>query len=44
MSRLFPFIMNNWLSGKDSAYVELACDKHYITEEERDIILATIRY
>ena len=41
MSRLYPFIINQWLLGKDSIYVENAYLKTYITEEEKQTILAT---
>lgn len=34
MSTLYPFILNNWLLGKGTDYVMLACTKGYITEEE----------
>lgn len=41
MSRLYPFILNMWIMGKDEAYVNNAYSKGYITEQERDTILAT---
>lgn len=41
MSRLYPFILNNWLMGKDETYVNDALEKKYITEEERLAILKT---
>ena len=41
MSRLYPFILNMWVMGKDETYVNNALAKGYITEEERDMILAT---
>lgn len=41
MSRLYPFILNMWIMGKDEAYVNNALSKGYITEIERDAILAT---
>lgn len=41
MSRLYPFILNMWVMGKDETYVKNALVKGYITEEECDIILAT---
>ncbi len=41
MSRLYPFILNMWIMGKDEAYVNNALAKVYITAVERDAILAT---
>ncbi len=41
MSRLYPFILNMWIMGKDEAYVNNAFAKGYITVEEKDTILAT---
>lgn len=41
MSRLYPFILNMWVMGKDEAYVENAFQKSYITAEEKQMILAT---
>ena len=41
MSRLYPFILNMWIMGKDEAYVQSALDKGYVTEDEKDAILAT---
>lgn len=41
MSRLYPFICNMWIMGKDEEYVNAALAKGYITEKERDAILAT---
>lgn len=41
MSRLYPFILNMWVMGKDETYVNNALAKGYITELERDMILAT---
>lgn len=41
MSRLYPFILNMWIMGKDESYVENAFSKGYITEEEKEAILAT---
>lgn len=41
MSRLYPFILNMWIMGKDEVYVANALKKGYITEEEEEIILAT---
>lgn len=41
MSRLYPFILNNWLLGKDETYVNNAFSKNYITEEEKGTILST---
>ena len=35
MSRLYPFIINQWLLGKDETYAESAYLKGYITEEEK---------
>ena len=41
MSRLYPFILNMWIMGKDEVYVNNALRLGYITEDERDMILAT---
>lgn len=41
MSRLYPFILNMWVMGKDESYVRNAQSKGYITTEETDTILAT---
>lgn len=41
MSRLYQFILNNWIMGKDEAYVKNALEKGYITEAEKQTILAT---
>lgn len=41
MSPLFNFIKNQWIMGKDETYVNNAFLKGYITEEEKQIILAT---
>lgn len=41
MSRLYPFILNMWIMGKDEVYVANALRLGYITENERDMILAT---
>lgn len=41
MSRLYPFILNMWVMGKDEQYVETAFNKGYITEDERDAIFST---
>jgi hypothetical protein len=41
MSRLYPFILNMWKMGKDETYVNNAFAKDYITEEEKQMILAT---
>lgn len=41
MSRLYPFILNMWIMGKDETYVNNALSKGYITSEERDTSLAT---
>lgn len=41
MSRLYPFILNMWIMGKDEVYVNNAYDKGYITESEKQTILAT---
>jgi hypothetical protein len=41
MSRLYPFILNMWVMGKDETYVRNAQAKGYITAEEVDAILAT---
>lgn len=41
MSKLYPFILNMWKMGKDEVYVNTACEKGYITELEKDKILAT---
>jgi hypothetical protein len=41
MSRLYPFILNMWIMGKDESYVQNALTKGYITTEESQIILAT---
>lgn len=41
MSRLYQFILNNWIMGKDEAYVNNALEKEYITETEKQTILAT---
>lgn len=41
MSRLYQFILNNWIMGKDEVYVNNALEKGYITETEKQTILAT---
>lgn len=41
MSRLYPFILNMWIMGKDEVYVSKALELRYITEEEKQMILAT---
>lgn len=41
MSRLYLFILNMWVMGKDEFYVNNAFTKGYITEEEKQMILAT---
>lgn len=41
MSRLYPFILNMWIMGKDETYVNSAFEKDYITEAEKQTILAT---
>ena len=41
MSRLYPFILNMWVMGKDEGYVSSALRLKYITQEEKEIILAT---
>lgn len=41
MSRLYPFILNMWIMGKNETYVNNAFEKGYITEEEKQMILAT---
>lgn len=41
MSRLYPFILNMWILGKDETYVNAALAKGYITTDERDAILVT---
>lgn len=41
MSRLYPFILNMWIMGKNETYVNSAFSKGYITEEEKQTILAT---
>lgn len=41
MSRLYPFILNMWIMGKDEAYANSAFEKGYITETEKQTILAT---
>lgn len=41
MSRLYPFILNMWIMGKDETYVRNAYSKEYITEDEMKAILAT---
>jgi len=41
MSRLYPFILNMWIMGKDEEYVENAYSKGYIDEEEKGIILSS---
>jgi hypothetical protein len=41
MSRLYPFILNMWVMGKDEIYVNNALRLGYITEGEKEIILAT---
>ncbi len=43
MSRLYPFISNMWIMGKDEAYVNNAFQKDYITEDEKQTILATLQ-
>ncbi|MFC3883745.1 hypothetical protein ACFOU2_09630 [Bacillus songklensis] len=41
MSRLYPFILNMWIMGKDQTYVNNAYNLGYITTDEKDAILAT---
>ncbi|MBP1926835.1 hypothetical protein J2Z76_002705 [Sedimentibacter acidaminivorans] len=41
MSRLYPFILNMWIMGKNEIYVNNAFSKGYINEEEKQTILAT---
>ncbi|AJG61543.1 MULTISPECIES: hypothetical protein [Bacillus] len=41
MSRLYPFILNMWIMGKDEIYLNNAFAKNYITQEEKEMILAT---
>ncbi len=41
MSRLYAFILNMWIMGKDEAYVNNAFQKEYITEDEKLSILVT---
>lgn len=41
MLRLYPFILNMWVMGKDESYVNNALSKGYITVEEKDAILDT---
>ena len=41
MSRLYPYILNMWVMGKDEAYVNNAYSKGYITADEKEAILAT---
>lgn len=41
MSRLYPFILNMWIMGKDEVYVSNALDKGYITKKEQVTIMAT---
>lgn len=41
MSKLYPFILNMWIMGKDETYVDNAFKKSYITQEEKEMILAT---
>lgn len=41
MSPLYNFILNQWILGKDEAYVNNALTKKYITKEEAVNILAT---
>lgn len=41
MSRLYPFILNMWIMGKDEDYVNSAFEKSYITETEKHTILVT---
>jgi len=44
MSRLYPFILNMWMMGKDEAYVNNALQLGYITESEQIAILATHKF
>lgn len=41
MSRLYPFILTQWILGKDEVYVNNAFLKGYITEDEKATILST---
>lgn len=41
MSRLYAFILNMWIMGKDESYVNNAFQKCYITEDEKQAILTT---
>lgn len=44
MSRLYLFILNMWVMGKDESYVNNAFTKGYITDDEKNTILATLQY
>lgn len=41
MSRLYQFILYQWILGKEEDYVNAALAKGYITADERDAIVAT---
>lgn len=44
MSRLYPFILNMWVMGKGKEYVENAHNLGYITQKEKEAILATLQH
>lgn len=41
MSRLYQFVLNNWIMGKNEEYINSAFEKEYITETEKEKILET---
>lgn len=41
MSKLYQFILNQWVMGKDEAYINAEVAKGYITQDEANTILAT---
>lgn len=40
-SRLYSFILNQWIIGKDETYVNSAFEKGYIAQVEKETILST---
>lgn len=41
MLPLYTFIFNQWKLGKDEAYINTALEKGYITNDEKQTILAS---
>lgn len=42
MSEMYQFLLNMWIMGKiDESYLDIQVKKGRITEEEKDMIIAT---